>query len=255
MNIKLTEAQKIKILNSDDVFEIMQKVLNRENKIDQDKEHFWIIGLAVNLKILFVELVSIGGVRSTVVEPMNVFRVAILKNAVSVILVHNHPSGELKPSSKDKDITDNLIQVGKIIRVQVDDHLIISRKSFLSFLDIGLFEELEKSLKYVPPYQIVEMIRKEEQKIRKEALKEEQKIRKEALKEEKRIRKEAVKTAQSKGEKKGEKKGKEEGIQIGEERGEKNKALEMAKSLKQQGIETPVIVKASGLSVKEIEKL
>ena len=252
MNIKLTEEQKIKILNSDDVFEIMQKVLNRENKIDQDKEHFWIIGLAVNLKILFVELVSIGGVRSTVVEPMNVFRVAVLKNAVSVILVHNHPSGELKPSSKDKDITDNLIQVGKIIRVQVDDHLIISPKSFLSFLDIGLFEELEKSLKYVPPYQIVEMIRKEEQKIRKEA-----------LKEEKRIRKEAVKTAQSKGEKKGKKEGLMEGIQIGEERGEKKGKkeglmegkIEMAKSLKQQGIETPIIVKASGLSLKEIEKL
>ncbi len=228
MNINLTEAQKIKILNSDDVFEIMQKVLNRENKIDQDKEHFWIIGLAANLKILFIELVSIGGVRSTVVEPMNVFRVAVLKNAVSVILVHNHPSGELKPSSKDKDITDNLIQVGKIIRVQVDDHLIISPKSFLSFLDIGLFEELEQSLKYVPPYQIVEMIRKEEQKIRKEA-----------LKEEKRLRKEAVKTAQSKG--------------LME--GEKNKAVEMAKSLKQQGIETPIIAKASGLSAKQIEKL
>ena len=113
MNVKLTEQRKIKLLNSDDVFEIMQKVLGRENKIDRDKEHFWIIGLANNNKALFIELVSIGSVKTTVIEPMNVFRVAILKNAVKVILVHNHPSGELTPSEDDKDVTDRLIQVAR----------------------------------------------------------------------------------------------------------------------------------------------
>ena len=112
MNVKLTEAQKIKVLNSDDVFSIMQKVLLRENKIDRDKEHFWIIGLATSLKALFVELVSIGSMRATVVEPINVFRVAVIKNAVQVILVHNHPAGDLTPSPEDENVTDRLIQVG-----------------------------------------------------------------------------------------------------------------------------------------------
>ncbi len=102
MNIKLPEKQKIKILNSDDVFEIMQKVLRRENKIDRDKEHFWIIGLNVKNKMLFIELVSMGSVKASTVEPMNVYRVAVLKGATQVILVHNHPSGALNPRKKTK---------------------------------------------------------------------------------------------------------------------------------------------------------
>ncbi len=88
MNIKLTNQQKIKIVNPDDVYAIMQKILLRENKIDQEKEHFWIIGLNTNNTILFIELVSLGSVIATQVEPMNVFRVAVLKGAVQVILTH-----------------------------------------------------------------------------------------------------------------------------------------------------------------------
>jgi len=173
MNVRLTEAQKIRILNSDDIFSIMQMVLRRENKIDRDKEHFWIIGLATSNKVLFIELVSIGSVSRTIVEPMNVFRVAVLKNASNVILVHNHPSCDLTPSEDDKDITNRLIQVGLIIRVEVIEHLIITPSSYLSFVDIGLFAKLRESLKYVPPYKIVEKIRREEQKLRKEAIKKE----------------------------------------------------------------------------------
>ncbi len=217
MNVKLSDQQKVKILNSDDVFEIMQKILHREDKIDQDKEHFWIIGLANNNKALFIELVSIGSVKATVVEPMNVFRVAILKNAVKVILVHNHPSGELKPSDEDKDVTDRLIQVGRIINVEVIDHLIITLKSFLSFEDIGLFEELKKSMKWMPQYEVIENIRKEEKKLRNEA----------------------VQLAEEKGELRGIKKGK----------------IEIAKALKQKGVDITIIAETSGLSKKEIKKL
>jgi len=119
MNIKLTEQQKVKLLNSTDVYEVMQRILLRENKIDRDKEHFWIIGLANDNKILYIELVSLGSYQSTIVEPINVFRVAVQKNAVKAILVHNHPSGELRPTQEDKDITDRLIQVGRII-IKVD---------------------------------------------------------------------------------------------------------------------------------------
>ncbi len=213
MDIKLTEKQKIKILNSDDVFDIMQKVLNRENKIDQDKEHFWIIGLATNNRMLFIELVTLGCLNMTVVKPMNVFRVAVLRGAAKVILVHNHPSGELKPSEKDNDTTDRLIQVGRILSIEVIDHLIISLKSFLSYADIGLLMELSLSMKWVPSFEIEERIREEEKLIRQEA------------------------------------------VQLAEAKGKKEGKTEMAKMMKQKGIDLSTIKDVSGLSIKEIEKL
>ena len=139
----------------------MQKVLLRENKIDQNREHFWVIGLENNNRILFIELISLGTVNKTLAEPMEVFSFALQKRAVKIILCHNHPSGELKPSDADKDISDRLIQVGIIVDTEVIDHLIISTKSYLSFADIGLLEELAKSTKYVPKYVLEQRIKKE----------------------------------------------------------------------------------------------
>ena len=167
MNIKLTEAERIKILNSDDLYGIMQKILLREQKIDQNREHFWVIGLENNNRILFIELISLGTVNKTFVEPMEVFSFALQKRAVSIILCHNHPSGELKPSDEDKDITNRLIQVGIIVDLEVIDHLIISDKSYLSFKDIGLLEELEESTKYVPHYVLAKRMKKEAAEIAK----------------------------------------------------------------------------------------
>ncbi len=171
MNVKLTKEEKIKIANSTDIFGIMQKVLMRENYIDREKEHFWIIGLTANSKIIFIELVSLGSVKATTVEPMNVFRVAVLKGAVKVIFVHNHPSGDLNPSEEDKNVTDRLIQVGKILDIEVIDHLIITENSFMSFVGIGLMEELRQSIKYLPSYVLERKIRSEEKLLRKEAVK------------------------------------------------------------------------------------
>ena len=161
MTIELPEDHPIKILNADDIFQIMVNVLLREEKIDRDKEHFWVVGLATSNKLLFIELISLGTVNKTLVEPMEVFSVALQKRAVNIILIHNHPSGELKPSEADKDITDRLIQVGKIVNTPVFDHLIITRTSFLSFKDIDLLAKLEASTKYVPPYVLMERMKKE----------------------------------------------------------------------------------------------
>ncbi|MBD78550.1 MAG: DNA repair protein [Crocinitomicaceae bacterium] len=154
MNVKLTESQKIKVLCSDDIYGIMQRILLRENKIDQNREHLWTISLDNAHKVLNIELVSMGTIKRTLVEPMEVFSVPLQKRAVKIILVHNHPSGEVKPSENDKDITDRLIQVGKIMDVPVLDHLIITDKTYYSFKDTGLYEELEKSTKYVPAYEL-----------------------------------------------------------------------------------------------------
>jgi len=173
MNVKLTKAEKIKILNSDDLYGIMQRILLRENKIDRNREHFWVIGLEHNNRILFIELISKGTVKSVLVEPMEVFSLALQKRAASIILCHNHPSGELQPSEADKDITDRLIQTGKIVKTPVADHFIISEKSYLSFADTALLDLIKQSKKYVPNYVRVQEIKKEAKDIGKKAGKEE----------------------------------------------------------------------------------
>ena len=159
MNIQLTDEEKIKVLNGDDLFGIMQKILLREDHIDRDREHFWVVGLANNNRILFIELIGLGSVNAILAEPMDVFSFALQKRAVKVVLVHNHPSGDLQPSESDKDTTDNLIQAGRIVRTEVYDHLIITERSYLSFRETGLLETLQKSLKYVPAYEIEQRIR------------------------------------------------------------------------------------------------
>jgi len=215
----------------------MQKILFRENKIDRDKEHFWLIGLNASNKILFIELVSMGSVKATTVEPMNVFRVAVLKGAVNAILCHNHPSGELKASEADKGLTDRLIQVGRILDNPVLDHLIISPRSFISFAENGLLEKLKKSLEWVPAFEIVARIKAEQEKIRKEAVKA--------------AEKKSLEKGKKQGLKEGEEKGKKQGIKEGVDRGRK----EMAKGFKEKGFDHSVIAEISGLSVEEIEKL
>lgn len=183
MDINLTPAEKIKILNSDDLYHVMQKILLRENKIDQNREHFWVVGLESNNRILFIELISLGTVNKTIVEPMEVFSLALQKRAVQIILCHNHPSGSLKASADDKDVTDRLIQAGRIVNMPVLDHLIISERSYLSFEDVGLMKELKQSVKYVPSYELVKRIRREAELKSQQALLEVKALMKEKIKE------------------------------------------------------------------------
>lgn len=125
--------------------ELCKKNLLRERKIDQNREHFWVIGLEKNNRILFIELIGLDSVNKVIVEPMEVFSFALQKRTVKLILCYNHPCGELRPSDVDKDISDRLIQVRIIIDLQVIDHLIISTKSYMSFADTGLIDKLKES--------------------------------------------------------------------------------------------------------------
>ncbi|MEI7222896.1 JAB domain-containing protein, partial [Pectobacterium carotovorum] len=170
MEIRLGKNDKRYIEGTIDVYSIMQRILLRENKIDQEKEHLWMIGMNEGGCILYIELVALGTFHAVNVEPMNIYRIAVMKNASRVIAIHNHPSGSLKPSDADLDITDRLIQVGRILNIEFVDHLIITPIEFLSFRAEGIMDKLEVSLKYVPTYQIIDQIRKEEKKIAREKL-------------------------------------------------------------------------------------
>ena len=148
MNVRLTQEQKIKILNSKDIYAIMQQVLLRENKIRRNQEHFWVVGLDGKNKVLFIELISLGAVNAVQVKPREVFRMAIYKMAVKMILIHNHPSGEVYASEEDKDMTDILLKSGDMLGIKVVEHLIISEKKYLSFLDEGIIDGLKKNGRY-----------------------------------------------------------------------------------------------------------
>lgn len=154
MHIQVENAHSITIKAAEDIYVIMQQILKREHKIDRTKEHFWTISLNVAQKILSIELVSMGSSTATVVEPTEVFSLPLQKKAFGLVLIHNHPSGSLIPSEDDKEITDRLIQVGKIMKIPVLDHVIITEHSYYSFKSSGLLEVLENSNKYVLPYDL-----------------------------------------------------------------------------------------------------
>jgi DNA repair protein RadC len=145
MNVKLTAAQKEKPTGSYGIAEVMQGVLKRENKMSRAQEHFWIIGLNNANKILFAELLALGRHNRAIINPPETFRMAIYKMAVKVVLVHNHPSGALKPSQDDIDLTDHLTKAGEFLKVEVLDHIIISETEYFSFLEKGLMREINES--------------------------------------------------------------------------------------------------------------
>lgn len=177
MNVKLSNSGKIKLTSSIDIYGVMERIFKRESKTDRKKEHFWVISLDTVCRILNIELVSLGTVNSTLVEPMEVYSIPLQKKAVRIILVHNHPSGELKASEADKDLTNRLIQCGHILKTPVSDHIIINESSYFSFYDNGLMDELIDNTRYVPAYILAERLKadiekKMEEKLKKEIAKE-----------------------------------------------------------------------------------
>jgi DNA repair protein RadC len=164
MQIDLNEAEQIRVLHSEDIFDIMQKVLKRESKLDKDKRHFWAIGLDIRSKVILLELVSLGTMAKKDLHASDVYANAIHKQAKRVILCHNSPDGSLQANEEAKDLTDWLIQVGLIVNIPVYDHLIMTEKSYVSFKETGLLADLEKSKKYVIPMELERRAREEEQK-------------------------------------------------------------------------------------------
>ena len=97
------------------------------------KEHFKIALLDTKNQILGIENISIGTLNASIVHPRDVFKVAIKRNCNSIILVHNHPSGDVEPSNEDINITRRLIDAGNILGVSILDHIIIGDNRYLSF--------------------------------------------------------------------------------------------------------------------------
>jgi DNA repair protein RadC len=129
------EAVKLqKITSSKAVFEIMQPIIG-----ELPHEEFWVLFLNNSNKVIYKSQLSKGGIAGTLVDIRLVFKIALENGATGLILCHNHPSGELKPSNADKQITQKIKTAGEILDVKVLDHLIITESKYYSFVDEGIF--------------------------------------------------------------------------------------------------------------------
>ncbi|MFA8450478.1 MAG: DNA repair protein RadC [Bacteroidales bacterium] len=122
--------QKEKISSSVDAYEILQSCIAEKNY-----EEFWLLLLDRANQIINKTKISEGGMAGTVADPKKIFKYAIDKNASSIILCHNHPSGNIRPSSNDIQITKKITEAGKLIDINVLDHLIIGEEKYFSFAD------------------------------------------------------------------------------------------------------------------------
>lgn len=131
---KETESTKReKITTSTGVYELFRPLL-----LDLPHEEFWVILLNRSSSIIKKEMISRGGVSGTVVDSKIIFKSAVENLASSVILCHNHPSGNTKPSEQDIQITKKLKEAGKLLEIPVLDHVIISETGYYSFADEGM---------------------------------------------------------------------------------------------------------------------
>ena len=106
---------------------------------DKAKEHFKLILLNPRNKIIGISTISIGTLNASLVHPREVFKDAITHSAASVVLAHNHPSGDPEPSEDDIEITKKLVESGKILGIEVIDHIIIGKNDYYSFKAKGCF--------------------------------------------------------------------------------------------------------------------
>jgi len=125
--------EKKKITSSQSVFELMQPIIG-----ELQHEEFWIIYLNNSNKVILKSQLSKGGITGTLVDVRLVLKQALEVGATGLILAHNHPSGTLKPSEADKQLTKKLKTAAESLDIKVLDHLIVTEKAYLSFADENL---------------------------------------------------------------------------------------------------------------------
>lgn len=130
---KMDSFDKISLNNPETVAEYLYKYYR-----DSLKEEFLIILLDTKNKPISVESISIGTINKSIVHPRDVFRQAINRNANSIILAHNHPSGDPSPSNEDLDVTNRLIEAGKLVGINVVDHVIVGSNRYISLREKNL---------------------------------------------------------------------------------------------------------------------
>ncbi|HNL85141.1 MAG TPA: DNA repair protein RadC [Chitinophagales bacterium] len=128
---KLAEkSESSKIISSNDVFDVMKQDIG-----DLKHEEFWILCLRQNNTLIAKHKISMGGVSRTIVDPKLVFNIALRDLASSIVICHNHPSGNLKPSEVDIQLTKNIHTNARLLEIVLLDHVIVTENGYYSFRD------------------------------------------------------------------------------------------------------------------------
>ncbi len=125
---EVNSVDNTKITCPKDVFDLV-----KGNLMHEEIEHFQILILDTKNHVKYVENISTGSLNSSIVHPREVFKTAIKRRAANIIAVHNHPSGDTKPSREDINITERLNKVGELVGIKLLDHIIVGNCSYLSF--------------------------------------------------------------------------------------------------------------------------
>ncbi|MFA5086045.1 MAG: DNA repair protein RadC [Candidatus Paceibacterota bacterium] len=125
---RLNDENRIEILSPQDVWNACADI--RESK----KEHFIAFYLDTQNRLIERQIISIGTLSSSLVHPREVFEPAVKLSAASIVIAHNHPSDDVKPSTEDREITNRLKESGKIIGIEVVDHVILAKSCYTNFL-------------------------------------------------------------------------------------------------------------------------
>src|SRR3954471_15696014 len=129
----LLRNSKVKVAQPEDVAKVFQDLLKLEDTIDQEKEHFYVMHLNARQHINMVELVVIGTLSEMLIHPREIYRRAVVENSASIIVAHNHPSGEANPSDDDIRTTRRLHEAGDILGIPLVDHIVFTGTNFYSF--------------------------------------------------------------------------------------------------------------------------
>ena len=127
------DLKAVQITGSKDAVDIFQPLLG-----DLLHEEFWVLFLNRANRIISKQQISTGGMSGTVADPRMIFKAALDQKALSIILCHNHPSGNIQPSTADIQLTKNIVEAGKVLEISVLDHVIITQTGFYSFADEGI---------------------------------------------------------------------------------------------------------------------
>jgi len=131
-SIPTSEMQKI--TQSSAAYDLLRSIWNDQIEL---YESFYVLYMNRANKVIGYRCISQGGISGTVVDPKAVFQAALLANASSLIMAHNHPSGNMQPSEADNKLTKKLIAAGKVLDIDVLDHLILDTNNFYSYADQG----------------------------------------------------------------------------------------------------------------------
>ena len=132
---KIKASQRPKVTCSRQVYDVLLKFWNSDAL--EYIEQFQVMLLSRGNRVLGICTISTGGTAGTVVDPKVVFAAGLKANASSLILSHNHPSGNLQPSEQDRKLTRRLVEIGRALDLPIVDHVILSSEGYFSFADEG----------------------------------------------------------------------------------------------------------------------